>query len=956
MEQEVKKSIEEFFEFEKNDTLEEFQINFNLTFQNFNDKKELYTLLIKLFKIEKQELCKEKDSIPEQYIVAYRINIRRINHILTYLKEQLKLEQEIELSKDKQLPSSKIVKEPIFIKPRKKYRKNKIKLVFSEQTLLLVEKLNNDEIPDNLTKQEIIDLIKYYSNKKEKMIHLKNEFQSLNNSSELEKAYLEIKKINFILEELIVYKKKLMEPEINKKREEHLKKLILPVSFEQIKELDIFFGIDTIDTINMLIKNEDEKIDYSEHLEKLLSIYKKQLIMERNRKNQLLSQRKKLVDKLDDSDKLENPLIEECNNFIKNANVHMNILNNLLNYLKHYKKNNYKPSKNIGKAEFQDEIEITPLQETIEKVISQRKPVDSFEINDVIYSFGHYLKYEEITEQTLLYAKKIMNALIYEKITDETMIDGIYYVWDAIKYRLTNTPKEDENTRKLIKEIRIIFDYIIKNYKEDKTTVTHDYLFNFVDYFLDQEDSFLYLKKIVEKLPNVVNTRHVDKKTNDSEHVVIYIVKKFISNYRKMLKDKKSYYISKDYLKDVYLLFTRCYQLYLTPEEKHQIDILLSEFMKEVNIKITSSRRKYAVKEDLKSMYTDKFYFNQKRDVLKDVDEYRLENQINSFITSIDRELNENRVDLTQECSIKLSGQYNAYSIEKREKETILKIHVIDLYNLFRKHSELDNYLFNQTLTKEPVDSIIMHQLNIIKDGIYPTITYEIAFDEKGNYKRKNGHIDHFKMYKSKIQVKECYSDYHLVYAKGDIVLKEFKDLYRKSLIKNHGNYNNDFMIADIDAYFEQILNQGITEYFKFNHLPFIYSGVENYNEQKFVEILNHTCHILSRLDKDDFNKLYKILNSNVDEFHYSIQPFNGIYDLPIKNPVNYPGIMIQRILHELVFDNRHNEEEYERAVINYKRELEQLVMYLNYYNDYIDKDILKEEKGKIVKVKKMLF
>ena len=119
MEQEVKKSIEEFFEFEKNDTLEEFQINFNLTFQNFNDKKELYTLLIKLFKIEKQELCKEKDSIPEQYIVAYRINIRRINHILTYLKEQLKLEQEIELSKDKQLPSSKIVKEPIFIKPKK---------------------------------------------------------------------------------------------------------------------------------------------------------------------------------------------------------------------------------------------------------------------------------------------------------------------------------------------------------------------------------------------------------------------------------------------------------------------------------------------------------------------------------------------------------------------------------------------------------------------------------------------------------------------------------------------------------------------------------------------------------------------------------------------------------------------------------------------------------------------
>lgn len=952
MEQEVREEIEQFFEFEKNDTLEEFKINFEICFRDFKDKEVLYTMLLKMFRTEKQNMIKDKKTTPEQYLVGHRINIREVNHILNFLKEQLELEKQVEKTKNKQLFSSKKQEKIVDIKPRKKYRKEKTKIVFSEEIISLAQQIDNSKVIEHLSKDEVIHLIKYYSIQKDKMIHLKNKFQSLNNSENLRKSYLEIKKINLILEQLIHHKKKLMESEIRKEKEQCLKKLTLPVSREQIQTLDESLNISTLDIIDDIVENKDNENTVVDEIEELLSIYKKQLMIERKYRNQLLADKKRLADKLES----DHDLILDCNKAIKKANVHMNVLNNLIHYLKHYRKNNYKASKHIGNVEFQDDIFITPIQNQINDLMIQGKEINQFTLKDIIDSYSYYIKYSQIDENALNYAKMIMNEILSEGIIDEVTIDSIYSVWDAIKYRLNHISKEDISQRKIVKNIRIIFDSILENYKEDRNIIKHDYLFHVVDYFLDNEEDFLYLKRLVEKMPKIVNTRHINQDTKESEHVVIYITKKFINNYQKMLKNKNGTYISKDYLKHVYLLFTQCYQIYLTKEEKSKIDSLLSNFMKEANQTLTSSRRKAAVKEDLKDMYTDKMYFDKKSKFLEEIDDYRLEWQMNSFVMSIGRELEEKRVDLTEECSVKLGGKYNAYSIEKQNEKTILKIHVIDLYNLFIKHSELDKYLFNQTMMKKPIDSILTNPLNMIRNGIYPTITYEISFDEKGNYKRKNGHVDEFKIYKSKIQIKECYSDYHLVYAKGDVVLKTFKNLYRTALIKNHGDYQDDFSISDMDSYFESILNQGITEYFKFNHLPFVYSGVQHYNEQDFVKILNQISHILSRLDNDDFNKVYHILSDNVDEFHYSSIPFYGKYDLSIKDPISYPGLMIQRILHELVLDNRHNEEEYIKALQKYESELEWLVTNLNCYNEYIDKHILKEEKGKIVKVKKMLF
>jgi hypothetical protein len=208
----------------------------------------------------------------------------------------------------------------------------------------------------------------------------------------------------------------------------------------------------------------------------------------------------------------------------------------------------------------------------------------------------------------------------------------------------------------------------------------------------------------------------------------------------------------------------------------------------------------------------------------------------------------------------------------------------------------------------------------------------------------------------SKIQVQKNYSDYYLVYAKGDIVLKEFINLYRTSLIKNHGVYNANFSVIDIDEHFEKILNECVSSYFERYKLPFIYHGKKEKSQEEYIEIMNQIGHILSRLDKQEFTKIYDIVNNDVDVEHYTMEPFRGTYDLSIMEPLDYVGIMIQRLLHELIIDNKNNELEYERVVKQYQKDFEDIIAIFNYYQDYVDSDVLKANVGKLVKTKKIIF
>lgn len=912
---EIMEELDLFFEYEKHDTVEEFQLNFTSFILQTDHKNEAINYLIKLFNTEKEQLNLDKrQETDENHLIQLRSQIRKTKNIITYLRSQY-------------------VKEV-----KEKQKTNKKKKNFSQEVVELVSILKEEDNISNFIKDrqiklddinEILSYLKFYS---QQLIRQKIQLRNNKQYDSLAEIQININKYKQVIKELIGYKEKIKEDKKN------------TVSYH--------FPIDVQNELKQHLQHLLNAEDKVATLSSIINIYYSHLELERQKYQNLLGKREEIVSRLSQNYTKEQ-IEQQISLELKETETNMKYLIGKYHYYCNLSQKEQKNKKRKANVEFADEITIDDTQELIKRLILEGKEPFGYENNDILYALAHCIKHSVISNEILSYSRKITNEIMYEN-EDEKAINGIYYIQDALKFRLSNTPKEEIEIRKILKEIQTLFDSVIRSYKQNKNIKQNDYLFNLVDYFLETEDYFQYLKRIVEKMPKIVNARYRNEKTNTNEHIMIYIVDKYIKNYQKMLENKDSDYINPDYLKSIYFLFAKCYKLHLTKEDKNTINNMLANFMRMVNKSITSSNRKYAVKMDLKEIYTDKFYFDQKWYIKKEIDDKKLDNEITNTFNSLSENITsrKNQIDCTDEHTVILTNGYHAYSLSKKDGQTILKIHVVDLYNAILLNSELGKYIFNQSLMNLPIDNMIIHNFSMAEGGIYPTITFEIIFNHKENYKIENN----FQIYKSKVKIAKNYSKYDMNFSKGDPVLETYKDLYRKLDSKNNENHTTSNLLSNLEDCFEKTLNKLVIKYFQEKNLPFIYSGICSKSEKDFIELRNNISYLLNRLEKNDFDKIYRVLNENVDTFHYSTEYFEGEYQFSLMNPLSYPGLLIQNVLHELVIDNKHNQKEYGRAVKKYSQEFEKAISYLNYYNNYIDSEALKANKGKLVKVKKILF
>lgn len=948
MNEQLLKEVDLFFEIEKRDGIEEFKINFQSFILDYEEIQDIAYYLLKLFSNEKKELESQKESTPERFLIGHRINIKKIKKIINYLKQIIELEDKKKSIKNvsNRKKEKVIISEKKKKKPTKKTQKN----IFSDEIILLAKNIEQNLITKNeLTNIEINQLIKYYRVQAEKLIQKKIELRNIKNEVSLEETQIQQKKVNRILKELLLYRNDLEDISIIKKSNE--KSFRLPISNDQLLNLNPKL----YQLIEKISENEFQNINY---IQDIFEICEKQYILERE--NILEELRKKTIVlgdcNFEDLNEEEKKLVLKYDNNIEKANIHMNILNNLINYLKYYYKKIMKSS-SICSNQFEEEYVLSDTQEQIKENLFMDNLFESYNIDDILLAFSKYLKYETLQNQKeiLSLTKSIFVSLESEKM-NKNLLEGVFYILDAIKYRLSHEEKEHKEERKLLKEIRTHFEFITKNTKNEEPI--NDPLFDVATYFMEYENGYLYLKRLTEELPKIVNSGHIIVKNGckRQEHIVIFIVKEFIKNYQKMIDDNKSEYINKDYLKSIYFLFVRNYALTLTEEEKQEIDNLLRNFIYHVTTTLTSSKRKNVVKEDIKRMYTDKFYMNE--DYSKEINENVLENQMNSMEYYMKSMINKNSIDLTNEKTIKFLNYYNAYSIEETESMTKLKIHVIDLYHYIPGYTTLDDYFYNMTISHEKIDDFISRKAHMSLGNEYPAITYEIGFSKNGEFQNERGNVQYFNVYSSKITIDKRLGHTDFYYHKDDEDLKQYLELYKNVFIKNGGNYTNTFNLSDIEDYFEEILNQGVLELLKKRNLPVVYSGIEKTRSEESIHIMNHLSSILSNVSRDDFEIIYQIINSDIDEFHYSLDEltYQPTYEWYVMNPLNYIGLSMQRMLHEFILNNKFTEAEYNREVEKYRKKLENLVAVLNYNNHYVDKDILRTNKGRLVKTKKILF
>ena len=681
---------------------------------------------------------------------------------------------------------------------------------------------------------------------------------------------------------------------ISKMNKEYI--IVPKLNYYQIKELDRFIEYDTYKLIEKLYNTNGINARL-EILEELKIIYETKISEYRSIKNE---QYKKTFYKQIRYLKI---MIEFVNGSIKNEHNRQNI--------------------SIKKEQSNEEIqEHTDLEKTNLSVLTSNNK-DNIKIEKLLQAYKYILINSALEHSKIILqnTKYLTNRILENEIVDDEVIIELNSINDVIKYRLLKLDKDkDVLERKLLKELRIAFYFIMSNYEENKEKTKHNYNYDVIFYFLNSEEGYPYIKKILENNSSIYNTRKV-LPNGDTEHIIISILKEFISNHKKMLQNKKNEFINPDYLEQVYYLFSHSYEVTLTKEERIQIDTIIDEYKEYIKNNMHNLDRKKAAKKELDNLKTNKYYLPRILNY-KNINENQLYWQIPYIKENKKISLNKhNRVNLTKESTISFNDN-TAYSLIEEENSKTLKIHALDLSCMIVPNTSVDSYIYNCMIANEEIDDLVKTNFKFSYNKENPCITYEIKLN-------KNNIVESFNIYKSIVNVEQKCNDVDLFY-KRNVQLNALGNLSKKIYLINNMELEH-IDIPSIENAITILLNEQFINYIEENNIPFIYGGVEYIND--FVNQLNDLNYTFSRLDKKDFKKLYEIINNNVGEFGYHTKLFESQepYYMHLINSDDYLTIFNQRLINDIII----NEEEIKTREY-YLKEVEKLKHELNLSIGYL--------------------
>ena len=247
-------------------------------------------------------------------------------------------------------------------------------------------------------------------------------------------------------------------------------------------------------------------------------------------------------------------------------------------------------------------------QKRIKEDILNEEDVSSYDIKDQVIVLDHLI-FENFDEETYDIIQKYAHEIsinLANYLSNEEGFKEFYTLLNDLKNRVTRSIK-DSKERNVLKSMFNDFKDAYKVYKnkleeENKKGIEVTSYFEIINYFLTSEDNYNYIKKIVEKDEQAVNTRYNNK------HIVFYILECYIENFKRMVIDKNSDYLNLDYIEQVYYLFTKNHLLKLSREERELIDLKIKEFEEYIDKTLIKQKRKNYAKSICKKMKSSKFY------------------------------------------------------------------------------------------------------------------------------------------------------------------------------------------------------------------------------------------------------------------------------------------------------------------------------------------------------------
>lgn len=578
------------------------------------------------------------------------------------------------------------------------------------------------------------------------------------------------------------------------------------------------------------------------------------------------------------------------------------------------------------RSKIKNNSELSDVQKEIYQRFNYDSFLDEYRIEDIIVSFAYFIKNVDIenNKTKILSNTNIVCTKLYEYLFNQP---EIFVEFNSLIDTLTTEIRKyekDSVERKVLRDVNKKFIDIYNIYKNEINKKDNNPYFELLEYWLNDENNYLFISELFRRKTNLCNIY------NDGKHIIIYILEKYIENFKKMIIDKNSDYINKNYLKEIYFLFTKSDYLRISKEEKDIIDNMLKEFSLYIKETLLKEKRKNVALEEIKKMKSMHFY--------KLCKEYEFrEFSFDSLLYDANRICNScSEYVKNKECVDAFLVGDTAYSLSENDDEISLCIYAFDSHMFTTKNSIINLYFEKCEFENEDVDDLISRLFNFKLNKKYPTICYNLKFYKSGKFKE-------LEVRKENIVITQQFKTFSQLN-------NDFIDLYQKSIIKNGGT-STTYNLNILNKHFEEILNNEFVKFIQVNKLPFIYCGYRLPGIEDINKNMNQLTPILHNLDKDIAYEIINIVSSRIDRKHYSIYPIeNAIYDLRLINPFCYIGLEHQRMLGNIYFneydfidENKKNKEKNSRL-----NKYDEIVRNLNSTMEYVDPTVIRESKGKI--------
>ncbi len=504
-----------------------------------------------------------------------------------------------------------------------------------------------------------------------------------------------------------------------------------------------------------------------------------------------------------------------------------------------------------------------------------------YDLNELLIIYRDDIRNGKITNNLIKNMLIIIKRVINENAKEEDM-NLLFSIMDSIKYRKNGLDNSEEEERLVLNSCLSLLKKYIEVHKLMSKGVEepHDYKFDIVLELLKDKENYSIMKKTVLEFPQIVNVR------NDKKSILTYILGIYLNNYR-MILDEHKYYYNIDYIKEIYRLFSNSSSLYLSFEDKKDIDILINDFIEYVTEKDISSKKQNYVINEVSGLKPENVIKEKK--YIKNVDKMMFDaNMRDISFLDFNHSKRPSELDLTDEHTFMLDDPYTCYSYVEEKGIKSLKIHTADLSNLVEEGSALDNYIYNCIVNKKNVKNELLSYLRFKEGDIVSALTYEIIFDNDRNIKE-------FKAYRSRIKVDGDILDY----SSNEYVYQNLRRIVN-DYIQNYGDVPKSGL-AKIEHILNSLLQKQYVKTVRNDNLPILAKKSE-YKNGLSPDAFSYIKNIFCKLDKCDYKRLGRIFGSGIDEIYYDDKVRSDEeYNLHLTGTPNYIYLLNQRMVKELI-------------------------------------------------------